>query len=179
MADAPSKESPLPQEELWQARSACGPNALYCLLQIYGRPCDYDDLYKELSPPVAGNSLYELRQVAKKRSLNLHVYTCSPLSFGELTLPLIAHPDRESRQHYVLVVGHNKEHIMLWNYELSKQVPIPRSRFFKEWTGYALALGSNNSGRTVILWSLFVGLLSVSFALGLSRRRSFLTSSHP
>ena len=72
----------LPSEEYWQVGSACGPNALYCMLRIHGKTVNYLELLKFLSPPESGSSLEELRQASGRWGLQTVVFKTNRKGLG-------------------------------------------------------------------------------------------------
>lgn len=147
------RDESLPREQAWQTGTACGPNALYCMLRIHSTTVDYMRLLNELSPPEEGSSLEELRSSALRHGLTTRIYQSDRVGFDELRLPFIAHLEQYDFRHYVLVVGRDTDGVFIWDDVAGKKKKMRNDRFFKVWTGYALSTGTRNSDGmfTVIL----------------------------
>lgn len=153
-----SPEADLPREAFWQVGSVCGPNALYVLLRIHGRPVDYHELLNFLSPPSEGSSFTELRSAAERWGLPLRTYKTDRKGFDQLATPFIAHLEYQELAHYGLVVGHTDGKVRLFDPEHGAIYTLPDEQFFRAWSGYALARGDRS-------WDRFLGVAVLAESL--------------
>ncbi len=153
-----------PMEQYWQMGSNCGPNALYCMLRIHGKPVEYLELLRYLSPPQEGNSLHELRNASALWGLSSCVYRVEKRDISRLDTPFIAHLENHGSLHFVLVLGQSRGQVKLWDVEQGIETWISEDKFFRMWTGYALATKTMQIGQIVgwlILFELCVLVLLI------------------
>ncbi len=134
-------QSGLPSPMDWQMTSSCGANALFHLLAIHGEKVGFEALLRELSPPAEGNSLQELIDSAMKHGVEIQAYKCDDSGVDRLDLPFIACTEIYDMRHYILVTGKTDEQFVVWDDKSQAARSISRSKFFRMWTGFALATG--------------------------------------
>ena len=144
-----TSKAALPKEDYWQTGSACGPNALYCMLRVNDRAVSYLQLLTFLSPAENGSSLEELRTAANHWGLSTTVYKLDRSSIGELRIPFIAHLAVQDLQHHVVVVGLAKDAVLIWDDEKGTAREVANERFFRDWTGYVLSSGTRSTDRYI------------------------------
>lgn len=113
------------------------------------------DLYTFLSPPDSGSSMFELQLAAKKWGLTLGAYRYTGATLGNLRAPFIAHMEAGDWRHYVLVLGMSNDRVNCLDAETGAVIPIEQAAFFKQWSGYALAVGTTSRETTVrrLIWA--------------------------
>jgi len=115
------------------------------MLRIHGKAVSYNELLGFLKPPESGNSLEELRIASEKWGLRTLVYRTNPSGFDRLETPFIVHQNNQSVRHYLLVVSHDDANVTTWNPESGAAETRSRPKFFRAWTGYALATGTKQT----------------------------------
>jgi Peptidase C39 family len=141
----------LPSQAYWQVESACGANALYCLLRIHRKPANYLEVLNFLSPPKSGSSLEELRRASAHWGLTLTPYTTNRKGFDRIRKPCIAHVEHQGALHFLLVMSNNGSGIAVWDPETGERIDMKEENFFRMWTGYVLAAGLDDGDRILPL----------------------------
>ncbi len=133
----------LPVEHYWQTGSACGPNALYCLLKATGRDVDYKQLLISMSPDEKGSSLEDMREAAKRYGLETNAMKLGRQTISNIPTPFIAHFDENNLKHWVLVLNIDRESFGIWNAEKGQIIAMKKPNFFRKWSGYVLSQKQN------------------------------------
>jgi Peptidase C39 family len=129
----------LPNQAFWQVGSACGPNALYCMLIANDKDVDYQELLAFLSPPSDGNSMQELADASHRWKLDVGCYKSDRRGIGRFETPFIAHLDVPGGHHYALITGRNDRGFEVLDPEAGEIKAIDDMKFHKAWSGYVIS----------------------------------------
>jgi hypothetical protein len=138
----------------WEKQLACGPNVLYLLLRMHGRPVTFQEAEAAVVVGPKGTSLIELREAAGRLGLTTRVRSCTINNLDGCTLPMVAHfkptfgpageataaPDRSSGDvgHFVLVLEVTRDRVKFIDATLGRVEVFRRDRFPLFWSGYIL-----------------------------------------
>lgn len=124
---------------------ACGPNTLFMLLQLQGRPVTYQQVVRELGSDDKMTSMLELREAAARLGLSTRIRRCPLQNLDSCTVPSIAHTQGDYRQrpdipsgHYWLVLKVDEVFIHYIDGTYGEVMRVPRSKLSKSWNGYVL-----------------------------------------
>ena len=157
----------------------CGPNVLYMLLQLQGRPVTYQQVAQALGSDNKLTSLIELREAAARLGLPARIRHYTLEDLDRCTLPCIAytrsgyvHRDDQSG-HYIVVLKADGERVHLVDGTSGEVFHVLRTKLPGIWTGYVLEPRSAQQAWTEVIALNGVGLLAVlGVALLASHRRS-------
>ncbi len=157
----------------------CGPNVLYMLLKLQGRPVTFQQVAHELGSDNKMTSLLELREASAQLGLPTRIRRCTLEDLDRCTLPCIAHARAKDQRldnqsgHYMLVLRVDGEMIELVDGTFGSVIRARRSKISDRWTGFVLEPRLVQQVWSEVITLNGVGLLAV---LGLvllpSHRRS-------
>lgn len=157
----------------------CGPNVLYMLLKLQGRPVTFQQVARELGSDNKLTSLLELRQAAARLGLPTRMRRCPLEDLDRCTMPCIAYTRSEFARrddqsgHYMLVLKVEGERIEVVDGSYGEVLRPRRFKIAGIWTGYVLEPMVMQQTWTELITLNGVGLLAVLGAVLLvSRRRS-------
>jgi hypothetical protein len=166
--------SPLPVKTL-----VCGPNVLYMLLKLQGRPVTYQQVVQALGSDDKMTSLLELREAAARLGLPNRIRRCTLEELGRGILPCIAHTRSEYMRrspqggHYLLVLKVDGEMIQVVDGTTGYVFRTTGPKLAEIWTGYVLEPRAVQQAWTEVITLNGVGLLAVlGVVLLASHRRS-------
>jgi hypothetical protein len=145
----------------------CGPNVLYMLLKLQGRPVTFQQVAQELGSDNKLTSLIELREAAARLGLPTRIRRCTLEDLDRCTLPCIAHARsgyvqrQNSSGHYLVVLKADRERIQVVDGTSGEVYRVPRSKLAGIWTGYVLEPRSVQQDWTEVITLNGVGLLVV------------------
>jgi predicted double-glycine peptidase len=174
--------APLTEEDVLRKQMSCGPNSLYLLLKLWGRPVPYGELEKDLPVEERGISMLQLRDAAQRHGLRATVCRYTMDELQNRPLPLIAHFPEEvagkAGGHYVVVVKvvPQGDERGVWfidgtNGQLTR---FRWERFPAFWSGYVLEPADSFPWRpclALLSLSLWAGLCVLALREGRTARR--------
>jgi ABC-type bacteriocin/lantibiotic exporter with double-glycine peptidase domain len=158
----------------------CGPNSLYMLLRMCGRPVTFEQVARQCGSDNRWTTMLELRDAADRLGLATRVRRGTLDDLDSFSLPFIAHSRsqfgvaaNDNVGHYLLVVNVGETTVDFVDGTCGDLVSYPRDRFMKYWTGYLLEPSSiilDWSWRKVILSSLALSAVLALVVLRTYRR---------
>jgi peptidase C39-like protein len=159
----------------------CGPNALYMLLKLCGRPVTYEQVAHELGSDNKITTMVELRDAAARLGLPTRVRRCTLENLDKCVLPFIAYTKTDYGTladgrigHYWVVLKVDPDRIEFIDGTCGEIASGQRSRFAAYWTGYLLEPSTGGGPGTRM--AFVASGIGYSAALGLivfiSRRQS-------
>ena len=139
----------------------CGPQSLYLLLRLEGRPTELNKIVALLPPGERrGTSLLKLREAARALGLTLTGVKLGPTELN-LDRPALVYLNRSPHDHFVVVreIGHTGKLIQVLDPNRPPEVwDKARLLASSEWSGFALIPSRPNIRLATVLACLFVVL---------------------
>ena len=163
-----------------EAMRSCGRLSLYVWLRL----SDYDVTYKEVSENVPvtsrGTSLSELARALTHWCSGLTVVKAQPADLDRLSFPAIAHVwlsgEEADEGHYLVLLNVKPDTVVYADPALGGIRKMPRTAFYKDWSGYVLVRNDPIgiwAGRLSGLGLTLIALVSLVFVLcGCNKRSS-------
>jgi hypothetical protein len=141
----PTPLSPPAGGELWESDHwhhrhsvACGPNSIYLLLSLHGRPVDYSQLENVFPVHPDGMSLAELARVCHDLGLPVEVRRMRSADIHKLPKPAIVHTTLGHREHYLVVVPYSGTDLLVMDPTTARVFTTPHEVVRRVWTGYVV-----------------------------------------
>jgi ABC-type bacteriocin/lantibiotic exporter with double-glycine peptidase domain len=160
-------------------KSACGVNALYIMLRVLGRPSHLEDLETKLGMIAIGNTLVELRGVARTEGVESRISRCrNMVELAALSLPCIVLSN--SRQlienvdvgHFLVVVSMDNSHVDYVEATSGRLFRTDSDKFQSKLAGYALEPLPSNLHVALGWGAAIVSVACCALVMGYRRSRN-------
>jgi hypothetical protein len=156
----------------------CGPNSLYMLLKLQGRPVTFPQVAQELGSDNMLTSLLELHKSAARLGLSTRIRRCSLEDLGRCTTPFIAHTRTGyflgdvQIGHYLLVLKVDGDVLQVVDGTTGFVFRTRRSKIARSklWTGYVLEPTAVQHAWREVITLNGVGLLTLVLVTLLASR---------
>lgn len=155
-------------EQPWQTGPYCGPNCLYFLLKLKGRPVSHAEVVGAFGELQVGASLWDLMRVGEHFAVPLTVVQADERSLARLPTPFVAHLGTAGEGedgHYVLVCKLGPKTVTLLDGSSLATTNWRLGQFVRSWSGFALI--PSNGLRAARYGNLALGACAVGLFLGL------------
>lgn len=136
---------------IWRNRESDAINCSYLFLRLYGLSVDYSEL-RRLSPPIAGATFLNIREICRGFGLPVVVAKWSPQRLKTTKYPVIAHiSDRLDRGgEFVLVVAANDDTCYIVRGSSVTIDSVSMDSFRRHWSGYVAVIDENHGHRLAV-----------------------------
>jgi ABC-type bacteriocin/lantibiotic exporter with double-glycine peptidase domain len=150
----------------WRSRLICGRNSLYLFLKSHGYHVTYPELHNSVPLGELGSSFGDLRRAAEGFGATVDVLRTSLDRLASCSLPAIVllEATQSPSGHFVLLVDVDDTNVLITDPTSTSSVRMPRAKFLRSWSGFAMVHRSIPLGRTALSLAAIAlgGLLVVS-----------------